>query len=69
MIVSVAKNIEISSTSTESFEDAIRKGIERASKTVRRIEGAWIKEQKVDVTEGRIQDFRVMMVLTFIIDD
>ena len=47
--MSVAKVIEITSTSAKSFEDAIEKGIARADKTLKNVEGAWIKEQKVIV--------------------
>ncbi len=65
--MSIAKTIEISSTSTESFEDAVREGIKRASKTVDNISGAWIKEQKVDVKDNEITSFRVDMKVTFVL--
>ncbi len=68
--MSVAKVIEITSTSPGSFEDAIRKGIARAQKTVDGIQGAWISEQKVELSEdGTIKHFRVDMKLTFILDE
>ncbi len=67
--MSVAKNIEITSTSETSFEDAIKKGIERASQTIKDIQGAWIKEQKVTVDGGRITGYRVMMIITFVLSD
>ena len=66
--MSVAKVIEITSTSTKSFEDAINKGISRAGKTLKDIEGAWIKEQKVMVKNGKINGYRVNMMVTFILD-
>lgn len=65
--MSIAKVIEISATSTESFEDAIRGGIERASQTVENICGVWIKEQHVDVENGKITDYRVDMKVTFLL--
>jgi flavin-binding protein dodecin len=65
--MSVAKVIEITSTSTKSFEDAIAKGIARADKTLKNVEGAWIKEQKVIVTDGKINGFRVNMLVTFVL--
>lgn len=65
--MSVAKVIEITSTSEKSFEDAIVKGIARADKTLNNIEGAWIKEQKVMVTNGKINAYRVNMMVTFIL--
>ena len=66
--MSVAKVIELTSTSTKSFEDAIQKGIARADKTLKNVEGAWIKEQKVDVTDGKINGYRVNMLVTFVLD-
>jgi flavin-binding protein dodecin len=65
--MSVAKLVEISSSSTKSFEDAIRSGIKKASETINNIEGAWIKEQKVVVDDGEIVEFRVSMKVTFIV--
>ena len=59
--------IEITSTSAKSFEDAIQKGIARADKTLKNVEGAWIKEQKVIVTDGKINGFRVNMLVTFVL--
>ena len=67
--MSVAKNIEITSTSNVSFEDAIRSGIERASKTIDHVRGAWIKEQKVSVTDGKVTEYCVMMIITFVLSD
>jgi len=68
--VSVAKVIEITSTSPGSFEDAIRKGLAKAQKTVDGIKGAWISEHKVELADdGTIKHFRVDMKLTFILDD
>jgi flavin-binding protein dodecin len=67
--MSVAKVIEITSTSKKSFEDAIQTGIARASKTLDNVEGAWIKEQKVEVNKGKISGYRVNMMVTFVIAD
>ena len=53
--MSIAKISEISATSKESFDDAIRQGIERANKTLRNVKSAWIKEQQVRVKDGRIK--------------
>ncbi len=66
--MSVAKNIEITSTSNTSFEDAIKKGIERASRTIDNVRGAWIKEQKINIEGGRPVEYQVMMILTFVLD-
>lgn len=67
--MSVAKNIEITSTSTVGFEDAIKSGIERASRTINNIKGAWIKEQKISVSGGTVTEYCVMMVVTFVLKD
>jgi flavin-binding protein dodecin len=67
--MSVAKVTEISATSTQSFEDAINTGIARASKTIRNIRSAWIKEQQVRLDNGRIIEYQVNMMLTFVLDE
>jgi flavin-binding protein dodecin len=66
--MSVAKVIEISSSSPKSFEDAIKEGVSRADKTLKNIQGAWIKEQQVVVTKGKITGYRVNMMVTFVLD-
>lgn len=65
--MSVAKTSEITSSSSKSFEDAIRQGISKMSETVHDIEGAWVKEQKVIVEKGEVQGYRVTMKVTFIV--
>jgi flavin-binding protein dodecin len=65
--MSVAKNIEITSTSTVGFEDAIKKGIERAAKTIDNVRGAWIKDQKVNIADGKVTEYIVMMIVTFVL--
>jgi hypothetical protein len=67
--MSIAKISEISSTSTESFEDAIQQGIVRATKTLRDVRSAWIKEQHVRVENGRPSEYQVNMMVTFVLDD
>ncbi|MGH7448030.1 MAG: dodecin family protein [Longimicrobiales bacterium] len=67
--MSVAKVSEISSTSRKSFEDAIEQGLARASKTIRNIRSAWIKEQHVRLENGRASEYQVNMMVTFVIDD
>lgn len=65
--MSVAKVIEVSATSNTSFEDAINQGIARACDTIANVRGAWIKEQKVTVENGRITAYRVNMQVTFVL--
>jgi dodecin len=67
--MSVAKVMEISSRSPESFEHAIKSGLDRAAKTVQNIQGAWIKEQKVDFDGKQVKAFHVTMKVTFILND
>jgi len=67
--MSVARNTEISSTSAQSFEDAIQQGISRATKTLRNVSGAWIKEQEVRLQGDQIAEYKVTMIVTFILED
>lgn len=67
--MSVAKVIEITSTSARNFEDAIGSGIKRAGKTVKDVRGAWVKSMKVEVTDGKITEYRVVMKVTFVLND
>ena len=66
--MSVAKVVEISVESKESFEDAIRQGIKTAGKSVHGIRAAWVKSQQVEVTDDKITAFRVDLKLTFVLD-
>lgn len=67
--MSVAKIMEITCESTESFEDAIKKGIGRASETVKQIKGAWVKEQKIICQNNKVAGYRVDMKVTFVLED
>ena len=67
--VSIAKVVEITATSPKSFEDAIHSGVSRAAKTLEGIQGAWIKEQKIVITGGKVTEFRVNMSVTFLLKD
>jgi len=67
--MSVAKVSEISATSKKSFEDAIQRGLTRASKTLRNVRSAWIKEQRVWVEKGKIIEYQVNMMVTFVLDE
>ena len=67
--MTIAKNIEVSSTSKTSFEDAIQKGIAQVAMTVNNIQGAWVKEQKVGITDGKISKYHVIMIVSFVIDE
>jgi len=66
--MSVAKIIELSSESTEGFEDAITQGIARAAKTIHGIKSAWVKAQQVVVEQGKVTLYRVDLKITFVLD-
>lgn len=66
--MSVAKITEISAASPNSFEDAMKVGVERAAKTLKNITGAWVQDQKVDVENGVITRYRVNMKVSFILE-
>ena len=67
--MAVARVTEISSTSTKSFEDAVQQGVARATKTLRNVRSAWIKEQRVDIRDGSIAEYQVNLMVTFVLDD
>ncbi len=67
--MSVARNTEISATSSKSFEDAISQGLARATKTLRNVKGAWIKDQEVMIENDQVTTYKVVMVVTFVLDD
>jgi flavin-binding protein dodecin len=65
--MSVAKIIEISASSSTSFEDAIKQGVARAADTVENIKGAWVKEQQVVVEGNKVTEYRVDLKVTFVL--
>ncbi|HET6644662.1 MAG TPA: dodecin family protein [Fimbriimonadales bacterium] len=67
--MAVAKVFEITASSPNSFDDAIKEGIARAVKTVQQIQGAWIQEQTLVVSNGQITEYRVNMKVTFVLSD
>ena len=67
--MSVARVTEISARSERSFQDAMNEGIERAHKTLRNVKSAWIKEQQVEVEDGRIVAYRVNLLVTFVLEE
>jgi flavin-binding protein dodecin len=67
--MSIARIVEISSTSDKNFEDAVAQGVARASKTLRGIKGAWIKEQEVQVKADKIVGYKVILKITFVLED
>ena len=67
--MSVAKVSEIICSSPKSFKDAIEDGLNRANKTLKNIEGAWVKDQSIVMNNGKIKEYRVILKVTFVLND
>ena len=65
----VARITEITATSTKGFEEAVKAGISRATKTLKNVKGAWVNGMKVDVENGKIRSYRVNLKVTFVLED
>jgi flavin-binding protein dodecin len=68
-IMSIARITEISSTSKKSFEEAIESAVSRATKTLRNVRGAWVKEQQIKIEDGKIVEYQVNLMITFVLDE
>ncbi len=66
--MTVARITEISSISPKSFEDAVVIGVERANKTLKNVKGAWLKDQEVNVENGKITGYKVILKITFVLE-
>lgn len=66
--MSVAKFIELSGESTQSFEDAIKTGVGKAAETLHNLRSAWVKEQEVIFENGKVAKYRVIMKISFVLD-
>ena len=67
--MSVATVTEISAISEQGFEDAINQAIARATKTLRGVEGAWVKDQNVLIEDGNIVGYKVNVEVTFVLEE
>jgi len=67
--MSVARVTELSATSDTSFEDAINEAVARATKTLRGVEGAWVKDQNVLIEDGSIKGYKVNVEITFMLEE
>ena len=65
----VARVTEISAMSPNGFDDAIKVGVARAGQTLRNITSAWVKEQRVDISDGSIVSYQVNLMVTFVLDE
>ncbi|MEL6645163.1 MAG: dodecin family protein [Pseudomonadota bacterium] len=66
--MSVARVTEIIASSGKSFDDAVEKGVERAVETLKNVEGAWVQDQKVTIKNGKVDEYRVNLKVTFILE-
>jgi flavin-binding protein dodecin len=67
--MSVAKVIEISATSKQSFDDAVQVGVKKATQSLRNVKSVWIKEQRASVENNAVSEYQVNMQVTFVLDD
>jgi hypothetical protein len=67
--MAIARVTELSATSPDSFDDAIKQGVQRATKTLRNVTSAWVKEQRVEIKGNQIVEYQVNMLVTFVLDD
>ncbi len=67
--MSVARVTEIISSSKKSFDDAVENGVERACKTLKNVQSAWVQDQKVMIQDGKIKEYRVCLKVTFVLED
>lgn len=67
--MSVARVTEVISSSKKGFDDAVERGIKRANKTLKNVKGAWVQDMKVIVKDGLITEYRVIMKVTFVLED
>ena len=67
--IAIARITEITASSKKGFEEALEKGVKRATKTLENVTGAWVKDQEVVVTDGKITEYRVRMKVTFLLRD
>ncbi len=67
--MSVARVTEIIAASPKSFKDAVENGVARANKTLKNVKGVWIKDQQLEIDKGEISEYRVTMMVTFVLED
>lgn len=67
--MAIARITEISATSSTGFDDAIEQGVARATRTLRNVRSAWVKEQRVEIDGDRISEYQVNLLITFVLDE
>ena len=66
--MAIAKVVEVNSSSSKSFEDAIQSGIAKVTETIKNVQGAWINEQKVVINDNKITEYRVKLKISFVVE-
>lgn len=66
--MAIARVTEIIAASPKSFDDAIEKGVSRANKTLKNLQGAWVQDQKIVIQKGKIVEYRVALKITFVLE-
>jgi flavin-binding protein dodecin len=67
--MTVARVTEMSATSDQSFEDAVNLAVKRATQTLRNVEGAWVKDMNVLISDGTITGYKVNVAITFVLEE
>lgn len=67
--MSIARVTELISSSSKSFEDAVENGVKRANQTLKNVKGAWVEGQKVVCEGGRITEYRVILKVSFVLNE
>jgi dodecin len=67
--MTVARVTEVIAASKKSFDDAIHTGVDRANKTLKNVTGAWVKDQSMEITKGKVTLYKVVLKITFILND
>ena len=68
--MAISRTTEIKASSPVSFDDAMKKGIARAEKTLSNVRGAWIENQEVLIdAKGSVSEYRVQLKVTFILEE
>jgi flavin-binding protein dodecin len=67
--MSVARVTELSAISDKSFEDAVNQAVARATKTLRGVEGCWVKDMNVMIEDGNITGYKVNVEITFVLEE
>ena len=68
-MMSVAKVSEIIASSKKGFDDALHRGLERANKTIKNVKSAWIKDQYIEIKDGKVDEYRIVLKITFVLED